>query len=45
MPILFPIAAFAMVNLVISEKVLFAYFYRKPPMYDNEMNDGALEIL
>lgn len=45
MPILFPIAAFSFINLLITEKILFAYFYRKPPMYDNKMNDGALKIL
>lgn len=45
LPILFPIAMLAMINLMISEKILFAYFYVKPPMYGNEMNDGALEVL
>lgn len=45
MPILFPIAMLSMINLLISEKILLAYFYIKPRMYGNEMNESALEIL
>ena len=45
MPILFPISLLALINHYITEKILFAYFYRKPPMYGNEINEGALRIL
>jgi hypothetical protein len=44
-PVLFPIAMVTMINLYITEKILFAYFYRKPPMYGGGMNVGALAIL
>lgn len=44
-PLLFPIATLTMINQYISEKILFAYFYRKPPMYGGGMNVGALAIL
>lgn len=42
LPILFPIAAFAMFNFYVCEKYFFAYFYRKPPLFDNKMNERAL---
>ena len=45
LPILFPIAAFSMFNFYICEKYLFAYFYRKPPLFDNKMNERALTLL
>jgi len=45
LPILFPIAAFAMFNFYICEKYFFAYFYRKPPLFDNKMNERALILL
>lgn len=45
LPILFPIAVFGLVNMYISEKFLFAYFYRKPPLFDNKINHQALIIL
>lgn len=45
MPILFPISLLALINHYITEKYLFAYYYRKPPMYGNEINEGALKIL
>ena len=45
LPILFPIAAFAMFNFYVCEKYFFAYFYRKPPLFDNKMNERALVML
>lgn len=45
MPILFPIALFAFINIYVTERFMFAYFYRQPPMYANRLNDGALNVL
>ena len=45
LPILFPISLLALVNHYICEKISFAYIYRKPPMYGNQINDGCLNVL
>lgn len=45
LPILWPITLFTLLNHYITEKILYAYSYRKPPMYGNKMSDGALYIL
>jgi hypothetical protein len=45
LPLLFPICAFGMTNLYITEKIQFAYLYRKPPMYGGELNLGALNLI
>jgi len=45
LPLLFPICAFGMFNLYVSEKLQFAYLYRKPPSYGGELNLGALDLL
>ena len=45
MPILFPITFFTLINMYVSERFLFAYYYRKPPVFGGGMNDGALKIL
>lgn len=37
MPILFPIALFAFVNLYVNERLLLAYYYQQPPVYDDEL--------
>lgn len=44
-PILFPIAAFGIANMYITEKISLIYIYREPPMYDETLNKKALEIL
>lgn len=44
-PILFPIVVFALVNILIMERIQFAYFYRSPQYMDIQMNDRALVIL
>jgi hypothetical protein len=36
-PVLFPIAAFGILNMYISEKFCLLYYYRKPPMYDDKL--------
>ena len=45
LPILFPIAALTMLNFYVSERYFFAYFYRKPPLFDNKINERALIML
>jgi len=45
LPILFPIAAFGIFNQWLVEKLMFAYFYKQPPLIDNKLNDYALSIL
>ena len=45
LPLLFPITLFTMINMYISERYLFAYYYRKPPIIGGGMNDGALTLL
>lgn len=45
LPILFPITFFMMINQYISERFLFAYFHRKPPIYGTSMNKKSLAIL
>ena len=39
LPVLFPIAVVGLLNMYISEKYMFAYFYRKPPLFDNKINE------
>ena len=45
LPILFPIALGSLVFLFTVERLLLAYSYRKPPMYDDTMNAAALNLL
>jgi hypothetical protein len=45
LPILFPITLNLLINQYISERILFAYFYRKPPIFGIKMNEGALATL
>lgn len=45
LPLLFPICAFAMTNLYISEKIQFAYLYRKPPNYGGSLSVSAIDLL
>jgi len=45
MPILFPIALFGICNNYLTEKILLAYYYRQPPMFDNRMNNRALTLM
>ena len=44
-PVLFPITLLTISSLYFTEKLMFAYFYKKPPMYGNKINDGILSIL
>ena len=45
LPILFPIALVGLINMYICERLQFAYFYKKPPMMGNELNDIGLSVL
>ena len=45
LPILFPICLVGMINILVTEKWQFAYFYQQPPLIDNKLNDRALKIL
>jgi hypothetical protein len=45
LPILWPIAAFTFFNLFICDKFLLAYYFQKPPMYDNRLNNASLMLL
>lgn len=45
LPILFGIAAFTFFNLYVCDKVLITYYFQKPPMYDNRLNDSSLRLL
>ena len=38
LPVLFPIAYLSLLNLYVTERLLMAYSYRKPPMYGSETN-------
>ena len=45
MPILFPVAAFAIFVLYLVEKTLLYYVYRLPPMYDERLSQSVINIL
>lgn len=44
-PVLFPIAAFGIMNMYLVEKFALLYYYRKPPMYDEKLQKDAIKIL
>ena len=44
-PILFPIGCLSFFTLYCMEKTLLHYAYREPPMYDEKLNNNALNIL
>lgn len=41
-PILFPIALFGIFNMYMNERLLLAYYYKQPPMYDMELHLEAI---
>lgn len=45
LPILFPIALIAFFVLYTTERLTITYYYKKPPMYDEKMNEAAIGIL
>ena len=42
LPILFPIGLLAIIIRRTQESYLLAYDYKKPPLFDNLMNDKAM---
>jgi hypothetical protein len=44
-PLLFPIAMFGIFNMVVVERLCLAFYYRRPIMYDDKLNNAALSIL
>jgi hypothetical protein len=45
MPLLFIIALLSMCVLYITERLLVAYAYRQPPMFDHNINRSAIKII
>jgi len=45
LPILFPIAAFGIFNMYVNERLLLAYYYKQPPVYDDKLHKAALNII
>ena len=45
MPILFPIALLNLIIMYICEKLLVAYIYQRPPMYDQTLNEVTIRSL
>ena len=44
-PILFPICLFGIFVLYMVERYEITYVYKKPPMYDDKLNNAALSIM
>lgn len=44
-PLLFPIALFGISSMYLVERLSLAYYYKRPPMYDEKLNENALFIL
>ena len=38
LPVLWPITLFGIINKLTTETLLFAYYFRAPPLYDNKLN-------
>ena len=45
MPILFPIALVYMIVLYTTDRLALAYWYRRPPVYDEKMNKTTIILL
>lgn len=44
-PLLFPIALICFVIMYMVERLCLTYFYKKPPMFDEKLNESALGML
>lgn len=44
-PSLMPIALFSVFNVYVTERLCFAYWYKQPPLFDNEFNIRVVRIL
>jgi len=45
LPIMYPIAAFTYFNYYIVDKFLITYYFQRPPIYDDKLNNAALETM
>jgi hypothetical protein len=45
LPILWPMAAFTFFNYYVVDRFLIAYYYQKPPTYDDKLNRAALSLM
>lgn len=45
LPLLFPIALLGIIVLYLVERIQITYVYKKPPMYDDKLNNATLSIL
>jgi hypothetical protein len=45
LPIMFPIGSITMFNYYIVDRLLIAYYFRRPPIYDDKLNKYALVML
>ena len=44
-PVLFPIGFISLFLFYVTERLMIAYSYRKPPMYGSETNQAALKLM
>lgn len=45
LPVLFPIGLMSLIILYIIERLMVAYSYQKPPMFDSTVNQTVIRIL
>lgn len=45
LPILFPIAFLSIVSLYVTERLMMAYSYKKPPMYGTQTNQTTMKVM
>jgi hypothetical protein len=44
-PILYPIAFLSLITFYVIERLLVAYSYREPPLFDQSLNREAIKML
>jgi hypothetical protein len=44
-PVLFPVALISFFIVFLVERLALTYYYRKPPMFDEKMNEAAISML
>ena len=45
LPVLFPIALVSMCCMVVTERLMMAYCYTRPPMYDSSINELTIKLM
>lgn len=45
LPIMFPIASFTFFNYYLVDRFLITYYYQRPPIYDDKLNNAALSTM